>query len=130
MPKRNLGWLLVAYGGVGLGVVGVVVPLLPTTPFLLLAAYAATRSSARLRWWLYRHPHFGPPIRDWQRHRAVPVRAKWMACGCLAASWASLWLLGLDPVALLGLGVFFALIAGWLLTRPSGEPVNRGQAIR
>ncbi len=130
MPKRNLGWLLIAYGGVGLGVVGVVVPLLPTTPFLLVAVYAATRSSPRLRWWLYRHPRFGPPIRDWQRHRAVPVQAKWMACGCMVASWASLWLLGLHPVALLGLGVFFSLVAGWLIARPSCKSINNGQALQ
>lgn len=115
----QLFYLVLAYGCVGFGAAGVVVPLLPTTPFLLLAAWAATRSSPRLRWWLYRHPRYGPSIRAWQRHRAIPVAAKTTACALLALSWATLWLLGMDARILAGLTVFFLLIASFILTRPS-----------
>jgi uncharacterized membrane protein YbaN (DUF454 family) len=59
-----------------LGAVGVVTPVLPTTPFLLLAGYFFARSSPRLHAWLLRSRLFGPLIRDWQRHRAVRPKVK------------------------------------------------------
>jgi uncharacterized protein len=117
-PSQFL-YLLLAYGCVGAGAAGVVVPLLPTTPFLLVAAWAATRSSPRLRWWLYRHPRYGPSIRAWQRHRAVPATAKLTACGLLLFSWITLWLLGMDARILAGLTLFFLVVATFILTRPS-----------
>lgn len=118
MPARY-AYLALAYGCAGCGVVGVFVPLLPTTPFLLVAVWAAARSSPRLRWWLYRHPRYGPPIRAWQRHRAIPVRARAMACGLLLLSWAVLWLLGTDARILAGVTIFFLVVAAFVLSRPS-----------
>jgi uncharacterized protein len=115
----QLIYLLLAYGCVGFGAAGVVVPLLPTTPFLLVAAWAATRSSPKLRWWLYRHPRYGVSIRAWQRHRAIPVAAKSTACALLAFSWLTLWLLGIDLRLLAALTVFFLLVATFIITRPS-----------
>ncbi len=117
-PSQFL-YMTLAYGCVGFGAAGVVVPLLPTTPFLLVAAWAATRSSPRLRWWLYRHPRYGPTIRAWQRHRAIPVAAKLTACLLLAFSWVTLWVLGLDGRILTGLTLFFLAVATFILTRPS-----------
>ncbi len=122
-PSQLL-YMMLAYGCVGFGAAGVVVPLLPTTPFLLVAAWAATRSSPRLRWWLYRHPRYGPSIRAWQRHRAIPAAAKLTACILLAFSWVTLWVLGLDRLVLTGLTVFFLAVASFILTRPS-LPGNR-----
>ena len=61
---------------VGLAVLGVFLPVLPTTPFLLLASYFLIRSSPRLHRWLLRSRLFGPLLRDWQRHRAVRRRVK------------------------------------------------------
>ena len=64
---------------VALGVVGAVLPLLPTTPFLLLASYFFARSSRRLNEWLLRNRLFGPMIRDWQRYRGVRLKVKIVA---------------------------------------------------
>src|SRR3546814_20051788 len=61
-------WWLLAYASLGLGLVGVVVPGLPTVPFVLLSAYAAARGSERLHRWLLAHRVFGPMIVDWQVH--------------------------------------------------------------
>ncbi|WP_411833891.1 YbaN family protein [Pseudoxanthomonas mexicana] len=72
-------WWLLAYLSLGLGIAGIFVPGLPTTPFVLVAAYAASRGSARLHHYLLHHPRFGTTIRDWQAHGAVSRRAKWMA---------------------------------------------------
>ena len=87
--SRVRRWLLVSAGVVclTLGVVGVFVPILPTTPFLLLAAACFARGSDRLYAWLTAHRWFGPPIRNYREHRAVARRAKLMA---LTLLWATI----------------------------------------
>lgn len=80
-------WLLVSAGMlcVGLGTVGIVVPLLPTTPFLLLAAACFVRSSDRLYNWLTSHRVFGSYIRNYREHRGMTTRARMLT---LAVLWA------------------------------------------
>lgn len=77
-------WLFVALGGVfvALGLVGVALPGIPTTPFLLLASYFFVRSSPALHQRLLRSKLFGPTLRDWQRHRGVKRRTKWISITC------------------------------------------------
>jgi uncharacterized protein len=91
---------LVAVGSVavGLGTIGVFVPLLPTTPFLLLAAACFIRSSDRLYAWLIQHPWFGSYIRNYREHRAITLPAKvvaltllWVAIGYSALFVARAW---------------------------------------
>ena len=72
----RLFWLVIGLASVGLALLGVVLPLLPTTPFLLVAAFAFARSSKRLSAWLNNHSVFGPMIHDWQAYGAIPRRAK------------------------------------------------------
>ncbi len=69
LTRRHI-WTTLGVAALALGIVGVVVPLLPTTPFLILAAYLFSRGSGRLHAWLVDHPTFGPPIRHWREHRA------------------------------------------------------------
>ncbi len=76
-------WTGIGSACLALGVIGIVLPILPTTPFVLLAAFAFARGSPRLRHWLETDPRFGPPIRDWERHGAIAPRAKRLA----AALW-------------------------------------------
>lgn len=73
-----LKWLLIIAGlvALGLGIVGIFVPLVPTTPLLLLAAACFVRSSNRLHHWLINHPWFGSYIRNYREHRAMTLRAK------------------------------------------------------
>ena len=82
-PKRSLLrdpmrpiLLLVGWICVGLGVLGIFLPLLPTTPFLLLASVCFARSSERCHKWLLDRPHLGPVIKDWERHGAISTRSK------------------------------------------------------
>ena len=77
------GWLCVC-----LGVIGIFLPLMPTTVFLLVAAWAFSRSSERWHRWLREHARFGEAIRAWEEHHAMPRRAKRIAFAALAASYA------------------------------------------
>lgn len=98
--------------------VGVVLPLWPTTPFALLAAWAFARSSPRLEAWLRSHPRFGPAIRAWTERRAIPRKAKLVAAGSLPASWAGLWLADASAGALAASGAVLLAVGVWILGRP------------
>lgn len=83
----------------GLGVTGMFLPVLPTTPFLLLTAWCWMKGSPRLHAWLMSRPKFGPYIRDFQEHKAIPVRVKavsvttlWLTIGLSIALVHPLWL--------------------------------------
>ena len=107
MGERNRfrwAWWLLAYAALGLGLVGIFVPGLPTVPFILLSAFAAARGSARLEKQLLDDPRFGPLIRDWQRDGSVPRRAKWLATWAMLAS-------GLLLVALIACPVLAGAVA-------------------
>lgn len=109
-----LGWLFV-----GLGVLGAFLPLLPTTPFLLLAVACFTRSSPRLEAWLLNHPRFGQPLRDWREKGAIPRRAKLLAVSMMAASYA-LFVLSTSPPLWRAMLVL-AILCGsslFIITRP------------
>lgn len=110
---------VLAYISLSLGVAGIALPLLPTTPFVLLAAWCASRSSPAFEAWLHEHRTFGPVIRNWRDKRAVPAHAKWLAGGMLAFSWTVLWWSGMPVAALVVIGLFFTGLMVFLSTRPS-----------
>ncbi len=103
-------WWLLAYASLGMGILGVFVPGLPTTVFVLVAAYAASRGSEKLHAYLMAHKRFGPMIRDWQAHRAVSRRAKW------AATWTML----ASAVILLAIMHFSGSHRVWMVLLPIG----------
>lgn len=103
------------------GIVGIFLPLLPTTPFVLLAAFCFSRGSARLEAWLLAHPRLGPPIAAWRTHRALPLRAKQLAWVMMAAGSAvSAWLL---PLRWAWLPAACCLAVGlWMWRLPTSNP--------
>jgi uncharacterized membrane protein YbaN (DUF454 family) len=118
-PSGKAGYRVLAYVSVGLAVAGVVLPLLPTTPFVLLAAYFASKGSPAFARWLEEHPHFGPAIANWRERRAIPAKAKGLACGMMILSWSLLFLLGASTLVLTVSGLFLSCTACYLLTRAS-----------
>ena len=123
-PSRlRWAWWLLAWASLGLGLLGVALPGLPTVPFILLSAYAAARGSKRLHGWLLAHRQFGPMIRDWQRHGAVSRRAKRFAVAAMAVCSAVLLVAAPHAwMAAVGIGVM-AVVGVWLWTRP-GPPAG------
>lgn len=116
-------WLLVGVGvvSVGLGTLGIFVPLLPTTPFLLLAAACFVRSSGRLHHWLMNHRVYGPVIRGYREHRALPASSK---VTILVFTWTAI----LSSVLILTHPMRFVLLAPaigatWMMIRmPTLDP--------
>ncbi len=98
-------------------------PLLPTTPFLLLAAFCFARGSDRLHRWLLNHEHLGPPIQRWREYRAISREAKWMGTISLLLLVAASYWLGVQPWLLALQGGILVAVGGFLWTRP--EPPRK-----
>lgn len=116
----GIGWM-----GVVLGCLGAVLPLLPTTPFILLAAWAFGRSSTRWQQWLRRHPRFGTLVRDWQDHQVIPPWDKGAASVAIAGSFAWLTMSRDWPLWAFGLMAGpLGCVLVWIVSRPSRPPAR------
>lgn len=114
----SLGLIFVAIGGLG-----VILPVLPTTPFMLLALWCFARSSQTFHDWLFHHKIFGPPLQRWEQHRVIPLGAKIFALTSMTASAIYVLLVPRPPLyasammlAFMGYGAYF------ILTKPSRPP--------
>jgi uncharacterized membrane protein YbaN (DUF454 family) len=116
--NTRLLWLLVGLTAVAIGAVGVVLPLLPTTPFLLVAAFAFSRSSARLDSWLREHRTFGPLIENWQRDGSIDRNVKRTAMVVIVATPVITWFSGAPLWVLASQVVVLSASALFILTRP------------
>jgi uncharacterized membrane protein YbaN (DUF454 family) len=113
-------YLLIGLLFVALGFVGAFLPVLPTTPFLILAAACFARSSRRLENWLLEHRYFGPTLRDWRLRGAIPQKAKLAALVGTSLGFLLFWL-GSNPGPMLMTAVAALMLAGlaFVFTRPS-----------
>ncbi|WP_457424557.1 YbaN family protein [Roseateles sp. P5_E7] len=114
----RLLWRALALGSIALALIGIVLPLLPTVPFLLLAAWAASKGWPELEAWMLNHAHFGPHIRGWRERGAVPRRAKWLATLMMTASAVVLALSPLPLAVKIAVPALMAALAVWLWRRP------------
>ena len=117
-------WLLIAAGSacVVLGVIGIFLPLLPTTPLMLLAAACFARSSRRFHDWLLANRTFGPLILEWEKHRSIPRRTKLTAIALMSATLAVSIVFFVEPRWLQGLlAVFGVALAIWMYRIPSRD---------
>ena len=130
MPVRIARWCLLLLGLLftGLGAVGAFLPVLPTTPFLLLAAACFVRSSPALHQRLLANRVFGPYLSQWQRDRTVPREAKRKACGLVIVTFGLsialvdvTWLRGM----LGALGIALIIFLAWLPTTPTDREFSR-----
>ncbi len=112
------GWLFFL-----LGFIGAFIPVLPTTPFLLLAAFFFSRSSPRFHSWLLAMPIFGEAVVDWNQRRVIRTKAKIMCCSMLTVSLVVIWS-GDRPSIFIKLPVTLIMLAvgAFVATRSSGTP--------
>ena len=104
---------------VGLGILGLALPVMPSTVFFLVALWAFSRSSARFHAWLYHHPRLGRPLRQWHAHRIIPLPAKVLALSTMALSLLIVTLFVAEDWVLPSiLGAILTLVAGYIVTRP------------
>jgi uncharacterized membrane protein YbaN (DUF454 family) len=120
-------WLSPVYLVIGListatGILGLFIPGLPTTVFLIVALWAFSRSSGRLTAWLWRHPKFGPPLRLWHQHRVISPRAKIAAVSVMALSVLILALTTPSWHEPVFVAAVVIPIAAWICTRRSRAP--------
>jgi len=116
--------VLIAAGSacVALGVIGIFLPLLPTTPLMLLAAACFARSSRRFHDWLLANRTFGPLILEWERHRSIPRRTKLTAIALMSATLGVSIVFFVEPRWLQGLlAVFGVALAIWMYRIPSRD---------
>ncbi len=114
----SLGWLLFA-----IGVLGAFLPVLPTTPFMLLALWMFSKSSQRFHDWLYFHPFFGPPLQQWRQYRVIPLAAKVMSVSMISASFVVMILYSPMPWwSHVLTGLLMAYGAWFVLSKPSRSP--------
>jgi hypothetical protein len=113
-----LFWLFAGLVFLAIGAIGIILPLLPTTPFLLLAAYSFTRSSPRMHRWLHSHPTFGPLISNWNQYGSINRRSKIIAMIVILMTPLMTLLIGVPWWALAAQLVILATAATFILTRP------------
>ncbi len=114
----RLLWRALAVLSVVLAVIGAVLPVMPTVPFLIMAAWAGGKGWPALETWLLNHTHFGPGIRRWRERGAVPRRAKWLATIMMTGSALMMQFTPLPLAVRIGVPATMAMVAIWLWRRP------------
>jgi hypothetical protein len=121
----SLRWALLAFGWVNvcLGLIGIIIPVMPTTIFMIIAFWAFTKSSKRFHDWLWTHPRFGPPLQAWHVHRVIPLRAKILATAMMASSFLVVTVFVAESWVLPSLlALVLAPVCAYLLSRNSTIP--------
>jgi len=122
---RKLGYFIVGWISLALGVLGIVLPLLPTTPFVLLSAFCFSKSSKRFHLWLLNHKLFGPLVKDWQRHGVIKLSAKILATvSMLLMVSLSLYFVTLPWIYVLVILLMISGVLVFIWTRPS-KPIEK-----
>ena len=121
-------WAIGGVSALGLGAVGLVLPLIPTVPFMLLAAFCFSKSSDRMHDWLVSHDIFGPGIRNWRENGAISRPAKVLATLSIGLVFGISVAMGV-PLILLGiqLAVLGAVLV-FIWSRPAGSPIEPDRA--
>ncbi len=105
----------------GLGIVGAFLPLLPSTCFMLLASWAFSKSSPAFHHWLYYKSSFSKSIQDWQQHRVIALKIKWIATASIIASYSITFIFVNNVYIVSSLGIGISVLLIYLYTKPSQQ---------
>lgn len=122
-PVARLIYLVIAYVALGVALAGLVLPLLPALPFLLIAVWAGARGSPRLHAWIFDQPRLANMIYAWREERAIPLYAKWAASILIGVSWGILYWREFHWAFLVFMAALFVSILVYMWSRP--EPRAR-----
>lgn len=112
-------WAIFGFACLAFAILGIVLPLVPTVPFLLLAAFSFARSSNKLHVWLVSHPIFGPPIEDWRLRGAVRTNAKRLVTLSIGIVFLFSLVVGLKTLVLVIQALILICVLIFIWTRPS-----------
>jgi len=114
----TLGWTFF-----GIGFAGAFLPVLPTTPFMLVSLWCFSRSSPRFHNWLYNHKFFGPPLQQWNKYRVIPLAAKIIAIFFMTTALVYLYYFSQIAFWIQLVATLIIVYGGWfILTKPSAPP--------
>ncbi len=116
----TLGWLFFITG-----LIGAVLPVLPTTIFMILALWAFSKSSKKFHTWLYTHKIFGPPLQKWQEHKVIPVQAKILAVIMISSSMLFIYFFTVIQIMyVILIEIIMLSVIIYILSKPSNIPKN------
>jgi len=133
MIKKYL-WMGLGFLSLGMAYVGVIVPGIPFSIFLVFAAYCFAKSSKKWHDWLYNHKYFGPFLTNWVQKRVFPTKGKYAMVLVMSSSLAFLWFSTGNIKAVLWSGGFMALVAIWAWRYPGtvqehGDRLSQGKKV-
>lgn len=119
-------WLIAGWAALALGTVGIFLPLIPTTPFILVAAWCFSKGSKRMHRWLLEHRRFGPMVRDWERYGVIRLRAKLLATAVIVPLVGYMAIFTDAPTWTVVVTILLALSGlGFVWSRPSRPGASR-----
>lgn len=118
MNIKKYLWMGLGFLSLGMAYLGVILPGLPFSIFLVFAAYCFAKSSKRWHDWLYNHKYFGPFLTNWTQKKVFPTWAKYMMIAVMSSSLAFLWFTTGNIKAVAWSGGFMLLVAGWAWKYP------------
>lgn len=120
---KSFFYLSLGYLCFGLGFIGIFLPILPTTPFMIVALWAFSKGSKKMHSWLINHPRFGESLRNWEQHKVIPIKAKLTAFTFIMASAIYILFFSNVPTyaAIISTSTMACAIT-YVLTRPSSKP--------
>jgi len=116
---KTLLWRFIGLIALALGLIGLFLPVMPTVPFVLVAAWAGSKGWPELERYLLAHKHFGPPIRNWRERGAISRSAKSITTLMFCGSLSMVWLLPLVRELQAALSIFMVVAIIWLWSRPA-----------
>ena len=113
-------WLVLGWVSLIVGIIGLFVPLLPTTPFVILTGYCFSKGSERMHQWIVNHRYLGPMIRNWHENRSIPLGAKLMSSAMMVGSIVAIqWHPRIPILIKWGVSAFLVAVIFYVLSRPT-----------
>jgi hypothetical protein len=106
-------WKCLGFLSLGMAYVGVVVPGIPYSPFVVFAAYCFAKGSPRMHAWIMNHKTFGPFINNWNTKRVFPVKLKFFMLASMTVSLVIMYVTGVKPIGIFSTAIFMGLVACW-----------------